>query len=78
MVHCSWCKKNLPKEEIKKVLVISPGFASDCVETLEEISIQGKESFERFGGEKFGFIPCLNDSDDHIKLLEYLIKKNLK
>ena len=70
--------ENLPKEEIKKVLVISPGFASDCVETLEEISIQGKESFERFGGEKFGFIPCLNDSDDHIKLLEYLIKKNLK
>ena len=70
--------ENLPKEGIKKVLVISPGFASDCVETLEEISIQGKESFERFGGEKFGFIPCLNDSDDHIKLLEYLIKKNLK
>ena len=70
--------ENLPKEGIKKVLVISPGFASDCVETLEEISIQGKESFEKFGGEKFDFIPCLNDSDDHIKLLEYLIKKNLK
>ena len=67
--------KNYPKKELKKVLVISPGFASDCVETLEEISIQGKESFEKSGGEKFGFIPCLNDNDDHIELLEHLIKK---
>ncbi len=67
----------LPSQGNKKVLVISPGFASDCVETLEEISIQGKESFERYGGEKFSFIPCLNDNDDHINLLEHLIKKNL-
>ena len=69
--------ENLPKEGTKKVLVISPGFSSDCVETLEEISIQGKESFEKFGGEKFGFIPCLNDNDDHIKLLEHLVRKNI-
>ena len=55
----------------------SPGFASDCVETLEEISIQGKESFEKSGGEKFGFIPCLNDNDDHIELLEHLVRKNI-
>ncbi len=67
----------LPQEGNKKVLVIAPGFAADCVETLEEISIQGKESFEKSGGDKFEFIPCLNDSDDHIKLLEHLIKKNL-
>tara|TARA_B100002052_G_scaffold85546_1_gene78580 strand:+ start:654 stop:1646 length:993 start_codon:yes stop_codon:yes gene_type:complete len=69
--------EKLPKEGVKKVLVISPGFASDCVETLEEILIQGKESFEKSGGEKFGFIPCLNDNDDHIKLLEHIVKKNL-
>ena len=69
--------EKLPKEGVKKVLVISPGFASDCVETLEEISIQGKESFEKSGGEKFGFIPCLNDNDDHINLLEHIVKKNL-
>ena len=69
--------ENLPKEGKKKILVISPGFASDCVETLEEISIQGKESFEKSGGEKFGFIPCLNDNQDHIILLEHLIKKSL-
>ena len=69
--------EKLPLEGKKKVLVISPGFASDCVETLEEISIQGKESFEKSGGEKFDFIPCLNDNDDHIDLLEHLINKIL-
>ena len=69
--------EKLPKDGVKKILVISPGFASDCVETLEEISIQGKEIFENAGGEKFELIPCLNDNDDHIDLLEHLIKKNL-
>jgi len=67
--------ENLPKEGKKKLLVICPGFSSDCVETLEEISIQGKESFLDAGGEKFDVVPCLNDNEDHIKLLTYLIKK---
>ena len=69
--------EKLPKEGVKKILLISPGFASDCVETLEEISIQGKEIFEKAGGEKFEFIPCLNDNDDHISLLEHIVKRNL-
>ena len=69
--------ESLPKEGAKKILVISPGFASDCVETLEEISIQGREIFEKSGGEKFDFISCLNDNDDHINLLEYLVNKHL-
>ena len=67
--------ENLPKEGIKNILVICPGFASDCVETLEEISIQGKETFLNAGGKNFELIPCLNDSDIHIKLFETLIKK---
>ena len=67
--------ENLPKEGIKNILVICPGFASDCVETLEEISIQGKETFINAGGKNFELIPCLNDSDIHIKLFETLIKK---
>ena len=65
----------LPSKGIKKLLVICPGFASDCVETLEEINIQGKESFLKSGGEKFDLIPCLNDNSDHILLLENLVKK---
>ena len=65
----------LPKEGVRKLLVICPGFASDCVETLEEINIQGRESFLKNGGEKFDLIPCLNDNSDHILLFESLVKK---
>ncbi|MBD1150152.1 ferrochelatase [Pelagibacterales bacterium SAG-MED29] len=69
--------ENLPKNGTKNLLVICPGFASDCVETLEEINIQGKESFLKNGGENFDLIPCLNDSLDHIKLFEKLVTKHL-
>ena len=68
--------ENLPKEGKKNILAICPGFSSDCVETLEEILIQGKESFINSGGENFDMVPCLNDSDDHIDLLKSLIQKN--
>ena len=67
--------ENLPKEGIKNLLVICPGFASDCVETLEEINIQGRESFLSNGGKNFDLVPCLNDSSDHIELFEKLVKK---
>ncbi len=69
--------ETLPKEGKKNILVICPGFSSDCVETLEEISIQGKESFIKSGGKNFEMIPCLNDNEDHINLFKYLISKNL-
>ncbi len=69
--------ESLPKEGFKNVLTICPGFASDCVETLEEILIQGKESFIESGGENFDIVPCLNDNDDHISLFESLIRKNI-
>ena len=69
--------ENLPKEGKKNVLAICPGFSSDCVETLEEIQIQGKESFLDSGGENFDMVPCLNDNDDHIILLKSLIQKNI-
>ena len=67
--------ENLPGEGNKNILVICPGFSSDCVETLEEISIQGKESFIKNGGKNFDVVPCLNDNDDHINLLEHLAEK---
>ena len=65
--------EKLPEEGVKNILVICPGFASDCVETLEEILIQGKESFVNAGGENFDLIPCLNDNEDHINLFKHLI-----
>ena len=67
--------ESLPNKGIKNLLVICPGFASDCVETLEEINIQGKESFMKNGGKNFEMIPCLNDNPDHIDLFEKLVKK---
>ena len=67
----------LAKYGVKHIQVVSPGFSADCLETLEEINIQGKESFLKSGGKNFDMIPCLNDNEDHIKLLEYLINKNL-
>ena len=67
--------ESLPSQNIKNLLVICPGFESDCVETLEEIDIQGRESFLSNGGENFDLIPCLNDNSDHIDLFESLVKK---
>ena len=67
--------ESLPENGIKNLLVICPGFASDCVETLEEIDIQGREIFLNSGGKNFDLIPCLNDSSDHIDLFEKLINK---
>ena len=69
--------ESLPQQGKKSVLAICPGFSSDCVETLEEIQIQGKESFLDSGGENFDMVPCLNDNDDHIDLLKSLIEKNI-
>ena len=69
--------ENLPKEGIKNVLTICPGFSSDCVETLEEILIQGKDSFISSGGKNFDMVPCLNDREDHIVLLKTLIERNI-
>ena len=80
-MHDSVTLKNLWRQSVnytkklKNLLVICPGFASDCVETLEEINIQGKESFMKNGGKNFEMIPCLNDNPDHIDLFEKLVKK---
>jgi ferrochelatase len=52
--------EELPKEGVKKLLIVCPAFVSDCLETLEEIAEEGKESFMHAGGEKFEMIPCLN------------------
>ena len=69
----------LAKEDGKKsIAVIAPAFSSDCIETLEEINEEIKESFEEAGGEHFIYIPCLNDNDDHIHALKNIVKSNLQ
>ena len=67
--------EELPSKGIKKVLLLCPGFSSDCIETLEEINIEAKQLFLNSGGKKFDFVPCLNDREDHIELLYQLVSK---
>ena len=62
----------------KRIAVIAPAFSADCIETLEEINEEIRESFEEAGGEHFTYIPCLNDDDAHISALSEAIEDNLK
>ncbi|NVJ50783.1 MAG: ferrochelatase [Gammaproteobacteria bacterium] len=57
--------------------VICPGFAADCLETLEEIQVENQEIFKQAGGGEYRYIPCLNDRDDHIQLLCELVQQHL-
>jgi ferrochelatase len=70
--------KALAKKGVKKVVVIMPGFAADCLETLEEIAIENARIFERYGGENFAAIPCLNDSEAGMLLIWQLAMRELK
>ncbi len=63
----------LPGQGIKNLVVIMPGFAADCVETLEEVAIGLAGTFREKGGEKFSVVPCLNDSPASIKMLETIV-----
>jgi len=65
--------RSLPGKGVKNVAVICPGFAADCLETLEEISIQNRKFFMDAGGESFRYIPALNDREDHIRVLADII-----
>ncbi len=70
--------EGFPKNGIKNIAVCCPAFVSDCLETLEEISMEGKDEFLQAGGENFTYIPCLNDSDDFIEALKVLCEEMLK
>jgi ferrochelatase len=72
--YCVEALQELPTIGIKNVDVICPGFSVDCLETLEEIAIANREVFLEAGGEDYRYIPCLNDSDDHVEVMLDLIK----
>ena len=69
--------ERLAKSGIKKMLVICPAFVSDCLETLEEIAMRGKESFVEAGGESLELIPCMNEHPRWLEALEAIVKKNV-
>jgi ferrochelatase len=68
----------LARSGVKRIAIVTPGFAADCIETLEEIAEENKEIFSANGGERFSYIPCLNDSAGGIKLLVHLIERELE
>lgn len=68
----------LPAGGVKNLVMIMPGFSADCVETLEEVAIGLAETFHEKGGEKFSAVPCLNDSEASIAMLESMVRRELK
>lgn len=69
--------KSLPLQGVKRVQVICPGFAADCLETLEEIQVQNRKFFEHAGGSAFHYIPALNDDATYIEMLRQLVTAEL-
>lgn len=69
--------EGLPGEGVKKIAVVCPGFAADCLETLEEVALEGRETFLEHGGTHFAYLPCLNESDTGLKMLERLVAREL-
>jgi len=68
----------LPKDGVRRVAVVMPGFAADCLETLEEIAQENAQIFRRNGGEEFCAIPCLNDSDAGMNIIRQLVLRELQ
>jgi ferrochelatase len=66
----------LPAQGVRTLDVMCPGFAVDCLETLEEIAMEGRETFIGAGGEAFRYIPCLNDNDDQVASMQALIERH--
>ncbi|MBU6166856.1 MAG: ferrochelatase [Alphaproteobacteria bacterium] len=67
----------LPKQGVEKIAVVCPGFAADCLETLEEVAMEGRDEFLEAGGTHFAYIPCLNASDTGMAMLETLVRREL-
>jgi ferrochelatase len=70
--------EQLARDGVKRIAIVTPGFAADCLETLEEIAEENKEIFLEHGGERFSYIPCLNDSEGGIEVLVHLIERELE
>jgi ferrochelatase len=67
----------LPAKGIKRVAIIAPGFSADCLETLEELAIRGRQTFLEAGGTDFAYLPCLNTDDPGIDMLRILLQREL-
>jgi ferrochelatase len=66
-----------PPSGVRRIAVAAPGFSADCIETLEELGIRGRETFMQAGGEQFALLECLNDSPEGMTMLEALVRREL-
>ncbi len=69
--------QSYPTQGVKKIAIAAPGFSADCLETLEELGIRGREQFLGAGGTHFARLDCLNDSDEGVSMLDALIRREL-
>jgi ferrochelatase len=69
--------ESLPEQGIKRIVVVCPGFSADCLETLEEVALEGRDTFLEHGGTDFAYLPCLNASDTGIEMLQALLAREL-
>ena len=69
--------ERLAREGVRSIAIVNPGFSADCIETLEEIDGENREIFLHAGGENFSHIPCLNDSDEGMAVIEALVRREL-
>jgi ferrochelatase len=70
--------ERLAKEGVKRIVVVTPGFSADCIETLEEIVQENAEIFHKAGGQEFSAVPCLNDSDEGMDMIRQLVLRELQ
>ncbi len=70
--------ESLAKSGIKRMAIVAPGFSADCLETLEELDGENREIFEHNGGERFAYLPCLNDSEDGIRVIQAVVERELQ
>ena len=70
--------KQLAKRGVQNLVVITPGFSADCLETLEEIAVENAHVFARYGGKNFAAVPCLNDSAAGMQVISHLVQRELK
>ncbi|MDQ4136638.1 MAG: ferrochelatase [Pseudomonadota bacterium] len=70
--------KGLADSGVKRMAIVAPGFSADCLETLEELNGENREYFMHHGGEKFAYLPCLNDSEEGMRVIRAIVERELQ
>ncbi len=70
--------KGLAESGVKRMAIVAPGFSADCLETLEELNVENRHIFTENGGEDFAYLPCLNDSEDGMRVIRSVVMRELR